>query len=285
MVWDALIAWYLFLAGLGAGAFVFAAALGRTNPEAFKSRLAAMLLGLASVGIGTVLLVFDAKAGLHDPFRFILLLANFNSVMAWGTLILSCFLTVGFVNLVVSFVKKRSIVVLDGICVFLAAAVALYTGVLLGVVSAYPLWNLPLLPMLFVVSALGAGFAGASLVGQIVDRSEMKHVVFHEKLLVVLPVLEALLIAALLYTTYSASGVAQAAGQETVLSMLTGSFAPVFWIGLVLLGLVVPFVVDLVSLKKPLPLPAVMTTEFLVLVGGFSLRYLVVMAAIPIVAP
>ena len=37
-----------------------------------------------------------------------------------------------------------------------AFCVAAYTGFLLGVVSAYPLWNNAILPVLFVVSALSA---------------------------------------------------------------------------------------------------------------------------------
>ncbi len=44
--------------------------------------------------VGLVLLMFDAKAGLHNPLRFALLLANFGSVMTWGVVILAAFVIV-----------------------------------------------------------------------------------------------------------------------------------------------------------------------------------------------
>ncbi len=49
--------------------------------------------------------------------------------------------------------------------------------------------------------------------------------------------------------------------------------APLFWGGLVVAGLVIPLLVDLVGLKLPGVVPAA-----LVLVGGFILRYVIVMA-------
>lgn len=55
--------------------------------------------------------------------------------------------------------------------------------------------------------------------------------------------------------------------------LASGQLAPLFWGGLVVAGLVVPLLVDLVGLKLSGAVPAA-----LVLVGGFILRYVIVMA-------
>ena len=47
--------------------------------------------------------------------------------------------------------------------------------------SAYPLWNNAILPVLFVVSALSAGLAATSLVGLIMDRERFEADVAHQE--------------------------------------------------------------------------------------------------------
>jgi formate-dependent nitrite reductase membrane component NrfD len=55
--------------------------------------------------------------------------------------------------------------------------------------------------------------------------------------------------------------------------LLSGHLAPLFWGGLVVLGLVIPLLLDLLGgLRIPAVVPAA-----LVLLGGFILRYVVVM--------
>ena len=55
--------------------------------------------------------------------------------------------------------------------------------------------------------------------------------------------------------------------------LTSGPLAPLFWGGLVVAGLVVPLALDLLGVRwVPAVIPAV-----LVLVGGFILRYVVVM--------
>lgn len=83
-VWGAPIAWYLFLAGLGAGAYITSAFLRWRHPEAHGMRRAGHVIAPIVVAVGLVLLMVDAEAGLHNPLRFALLLSNFGSVMTWG---------------------------------------------------------------------------------------------------------------------------------------------------------------------------------------------------------
>ena len=92
MVWDGIIACYLFLAGLGAGAFALAAIAGFIKPNAVKFRIIGYLIAPIAVGVGTILLMVDARAGLMNPLRFFGLLTNFSSIMTWGVVILIAFM-------------------------------------------------------------------------------------------------------------------------------------------------------------------------------------------------
>ena len=100
-IWGAIIAWYLFLAGLGGGAFVTSAFLGWRHPEAVSMRKIGHLVAPIVVIIGLCLLMFDAKAGLMNPLRFFGLLGNFSSIMAWGVVILIAFMAVSVIAVVV----------------------------------------------------------------------------------------------------------------------------------------------------------------------------------------
>ena len=100
MVWDAFIAVYLFLAGLGAGAFVLGALTNWAKTPAPRMKRIAFVIAPVAVAVGTLVLVVDAKAGFANPLRFFLLVSNLNSVMAWGVIILSVFLAVSVVDLV-----------------------------------------------------------------------------------------------------------------------------------------------------------------------------------------
>lgn len=283
MVWNGIIACYLFLAGMGAGSFAYATIAGWKNPDATKTKLAGMIVAIVAVAVGTLMLVVDAKAGLHNPARFFLLLTNWGSVMTWGVALLSAFLIAGFIDLIIMIRKKSTPKALDYVMLVLAFGVALYTGLLLGVSNAYPLWNIAILPILFLVSALSTGFAVATLFGQLAAKDEAGGITFHRTLVVWLPVIELALVALLLIVTASTSGSGSAAAQATIASLLSGSYALAFWGGLVVVGLVIPFVIEFMAKKKEPGVGALMAAELCVLVGGFLLRYLVIMAAVPIV--
>ena len=76
MVWDSIIAGYLFLAGLGAGAFILGALSSwsgkRNGVKPAKLKLAAFIIGPVAVAVGTLLLIVDAKAGAANPLRVFL---------------------------------------------------------------------------------------------------------------------------------------------------------------------------------------------------------------------
>lgn len=285
-IWGGIIAWYLFLAGLGGGAFVASAYLRLKHPHAVRMRKAGHFIAPTVVIVGLVLLMLDAEAGLHNPLRFALLLSNFGSVMTWGVVFLAGFTVVALVVVLLDFLKRTVPVWLDIVGVVLGVCVAMYTGALLGVCKTFPLWNNALLPILFLVSAMSTGAAAVLLVGVVRHADEFNRVGVLKKFHFCLPIIELVLIASLLFITSSNS----TAGWNSVVSLVAGGYAPLFWIGLVLVGLVLPTALETWLLffspkefeesRKAHWISA--ASDAGVLVGGFLLRYLVVVAALPI---
>lgn len=283
MVWDAIIAIYLFLAGLGAGAFALGALTNWAKTPAPTMKKVAFIVAPVAVAVGTLMLVVDAHAGLMNPLRFFGLVANLGSVMAWGVIILSAFLVVSIVDLIVLLVKKSTPKALDVVGAVLAVCVAAYTGVLLGDAGvAFPLWNMAVLPILFIVSAASTGIALTVLITRFVAADEVAALPWLGKAGLVLPVLELALVIILLAVTGTAGGSAAAAAAASVGNLVSGPYAVAFWLGFVVIGLAVPFVLELMSHRgsqsKALPVAG----EACVLVGGFMLRYLVIMAAVAV---
>lgn len=283
MIWDWIIALYLFLAGMGAGAFVLGTIAGRKCPDASKVKLAGLVIAPVAVGVGTLMLMVDARAGLMNPLRFFGLLANPSSIMMWGVVLLSAFLLVGVVELALQWKTKKTPKWLDVVGVLLAVGVAGYTGMLLGDAHvAFPLWNQMVLPLLFLVSAASAGFAAVVLAGHALHAPELEQLRFTHTTGLVLPVLEAVLIAVLLMMAQAADGSAAAAGAASVAALTSGAYAAPFWLGLVVVGLACPFALELAMRAKPelAAGPAAYVAECCVLVGGFMLRFLVIYAAV-----
>ena len=283
MVWDAIIAIYLFLAGLGAGAFALGALTNWAKTPAPTMKKVAFIVAPVAVAVGTLMLVVDAHAGLMNPLRFFGLVANLGSVMAWGVIILSAFLVVSIVDLIVLLVKKGTPKALDIVGAVLAVCVAAYTGVLLGDAGvAFPLWNMAVLPILFIVSAASTGIAVTLLITRLVAADEAAALPWLGKAGLVLPVLELALVIVLLAVAGMAGGSAGAAGAASVANLVSGPYAVAFWLGFVVIGLAVPFVLEFMSRRGSQSKALPMAGEACVLVGGFMLRYLVIMAAVAV---
>lgn len=297
-IWGAPIAMYLFLAGLGAGAFVAATAAGRMAPQAKRTVRAGRVIALGAVAVGLVLLMVDAKGGFLHPWRFALLLGNVQSVMTWGVVFLAALVVIAAVVVVRDLLKKSVPFGLEATGCGFAIAVAMYTGVLLGVVKTFPLWNSAVLPFLFLVSAMSTGVCAVFLFARLVCPNEVEKLAFLEHVHGWLPWVETVLVVALLFFV----GLSSEAGAASVAALLTGQWALVFWLGFVVVGLALPLVLHLAQGRVGAGVrdacgaevhgvcPQVESgracgavSDVATIVGGFLLRYLVVMAALPVV--
>ncbi len=285
-IWGVPIALYLFLAGLGGGAFATSAFLAWRHPEAVNMRRIGHIIAPIVVIIGLILLMVDAKAGFQNPMRFALLLTNFGSVMTWGVVFLAAFAIISIVALVLDLTHRPVPTWIEIVGTVLGVCVAAYTGCLLGVCKTFPLWNNALLPVLFLVSAMSTGAASVLFVSIFRHADEFNRVGVLKKFHYCLPIIEFLLIASLLFITSSNS----TAGFNSVTGLLTGQFALWFWAGLAVIGLIAPTILETWLLffsprEFEVSHKAHMISAFSdvgVLVGGYLLRWLVIAAALPI---
>ncbi|MCL1039657.1 polysulfide reductase NrfD [Shewanella corallii] len=267
VVWNWIIAVYLFMAGLSAGSMLVAIGLkwykqARGLPsEGLPVIKAAGVLGPLAICLGMALLVLD----LTKPFHFYLILINYNltSVMAWGVIALLLYIPLVFVFAGLVFEKQvlkfapwlggvlkacRQVEgTLNKLIFALALGVGVYTGFLLSAMISYPILNTAVLPALFLASALSVGSAGNILVATLFfskkesDCIEQVHrieypVAFNEALCLVL-----------LFVGLNFSG---PAAQAATSAITTGAWAGVFWIGVVGLGLAVPVLASTLAPKS-----------------------------------
>lgn len=304
--WGWLVAIYLFLGGMGAGSFLVAATVEWTGERYKHAFCPTTLVGATVPGpliaLGTVMLIFDLGIGKVEPWRILYMFTHFTSVMTWGIWILTMFIPLcflyGLVELmhvypgILAWARKRLAFlpedlpyrrikrVLCPVGSVFAVGTAVYTGVLLSVVRAIPFWNTPVLPALFLVSALSTGMgltmdlSATIAVGPLERRFQnlpLYHMVFIGG--------EALLIGLLLFLALQRGGAAAQSAQM----VLMGPMSTVFWILVVLFGLLIPFVVHAYAYgaRQHAVAGGVLSGAGIVIAGLF-LRYIIVAGGIPV---
>lgn len=285
--WGWLIITYLFLAGAGAGAFIAAVACDLLAPDWSKALARAGSLAAGPlVAVGTVCLVLDLEAGLWEPWRQIYLLSNPTSMITWGVFILSAFIPIAFLYAAalnkITFVGRylaRYTWHLEILGAPLAVATAVYTGVLIAVVNGVPFWNTPLMPVLFFASAVSTGLAVAMIGAAIIDINTIRtlsnfalgHVIFLS--------VEGVVLMLLIFMSLTRTAEAATSAQM----LISGMLSPYFWVLVVILGVVIPFVLSIVEYYEYGEMPKILVVgaDLLVLVGGMSLRALIVFSGSP----
>ncbi|MDR0308668.1 MAG: polysulfide reductase NrfD [Coriobacteriales bacterium] len=284
LFWGTPIAWYLFLAGLSAGAYAAVALIALKNSkDTQRIQRVGRILAPVVLAVGLMLLMTDAKAGMLNPGRFFLLVSNLHSVMSWGVLILIIFGVISVVSAVLSLMKWPVSKWLDVLGLVFAFLTAIYTGVLIGVVKTYPLWNTALLPVLFAVSAFSVGLAAVFLGGTFFAHKELEKAEGLKRMRTFLPIAEGILIVLLLLVTSSANP----AALESTQRLLSGDLSLAFWLGLVVIGLALPLVLELITYRSKASSGPSSAANIIggagALIGGFMLRYLIIYAAVPLV--
>lgn len=304
--WGWLVAIYLFLGGMGAGAFLIAATIELTG---LRYRLKYCPTTMVGAGVsgplilgGTVLLILDLGAGMKEPWRILAMFTNFHSVMTWGIWILTLFLPIAFLYGIVEVMHVQPEIlasarkrlrflpehlpyrkikrVLCSVGVVLAIATAIYTGVLLSVVQAVPLWNTPILPALFLISAISTGMGLAFDLSATLAMPEIHRRYNHMPLIHMIFIgLEIALLALLLVTSLMQGGEAA----ESAKLILMGKGSVVFWVLVVGFGMIYPFMVHVYAFARRSHgyLSGVLSGAGIVIAGLF-VRYLIVAAAIPV---
>lgn len=288
-VWGLVIALYLFLAGLGGGAYASSTYLRIKHPTAVHLIRYGRIIAPVCVIVGLCLLMLDATAGFHNPLRFVFLLTNFGSVMTWGVVFLGLFVIISLIVVIMDLLGKgqKIPVWLDVFGGVMGICVCVYTGCLLGVARTFPLWNNALLPALFLVSAVSTGMAAMLLVCIFGAPKEFDEVEGFKKFHFFLPIVELFLVACLLFVTANNS---QDAGFASVMNLIAGDCAVGFWVAFILIGLVIPTIMEWKALflstekeeHSKVGHMTSATSDAFILIGGFALRLLVLTAALPL---
>lgn len=310
MIWGTYIAIYLFLAGAGAGAFITAITSHLYGRRSFEPLLkAGVIVSGPLVAMGMPFLIWDLGIGKTQPWRIVNLYTNPGSVMTWGAWILTMFIPVALLlatfelevpwskppfrwfRWVADIVKplwlwlrgyRNTFMVIGTV---LAFSTAIYTGLLLGVVNAVPIWNNSILPMLFFVSALSSGLAAAVVFAVIFPSEDRKlleeHFFYLNQVHSVMIVVEMIFVFCWLFITAHGS----TAAELSVGRLLGGDLALFFWIGVIFFGIIDPLLIYIyeVVLHRPLMTYGMIISDSSVLLGGFVLRYLALASAVPII--
>jgi len=299
--WGLPVILYLFLAGLGAGAVTVSGSVllrkGGFGSSRFAVARCGALIGPIPVMLGTFLIVFE----LGQPFRALNLFKVINlSPMSIGSWLLAAFIVFSLLYALTflprsagpgdRLAKFRRI--LAWICVPSGISVALYTGIMLGAMPARPFWNSPILAGLFLLSALSSGVAAIILVGVFSRRKSSDPVIRndHHHSSYLLTASDALLLGGELVIIFLFLLFAQLTIGDVRYAVATilpgGRLGLAFWVLVVGFGVLIPFVIEIIQIRPKLlnggvfkSITAIeVAVPILILIGGFALRYVVVIA-------
>ncbi len=311
-LWTWQIPLYLFVGGLAAGLLFFAAlkVINGKDKEFSSTVLYGPVIAFGAIVIGLMALLYD----LHHPLYFWQLYTTIRLVspMSWGAWTLMAVMPVimvwimsylkellpeinmnskfGLVNkaagmLIVESDSEKGInwnwkykVLQDfekyiiknrkglaWIMVVLATILGVYTGILLSAFNARPLWNTSILGPLFLTSGLSTGAAMLMWISKTHDEK-----ISYSKIDLLLITIELFLISHLFMGMLAGS---ESKGQAVAL-FLGGEFTVTFWVNVIILGLVVPAILEILELFKfkiPVAVPA-----GLILWGGMMFRFIMV---------
>jgi polysulfide reductase chain C len=243
--WGWEIAFYLFLAGLGGGAYVAGVIADFSGWETTISKTG-VFLGLPCVAIGCVFLLFD----LGSPMNFWrAAMRPSTSWMARGTIIIVVFMIINaihigfwiwpFAGVLENAVGARQFIGVLGM--IFAFATMIYTGILLGAARPIAFWATAMLPLLFLVSALSTGFMATILFSSMrgVEHDQLAILSRVDMLMIIL---EMFVVSFFLQATHRLQE--SRASAELV---LRGAASGMFWFGVVILGLLLPLILEMIG--------------------------------------
>jgi formate-dependent nitrite reductase membrane component NrfD len=285
-IWHWPISVYLFLGGLSAGLLFFAAMvtiLGKEKEYPASVKYASMVPPIA-LSLGLIALVYDLTHPLYTWQLYTTI--RLESPMSWGAWVLLVTTPLSFLwvfsyyselfpkwKLKFDFLKKFEIFLQKNrkniayALIPLSIILGVYTGILLSAFNARPLWNNAILGPLFLTSGLSTGAATIILLAK---STKEKHL--FGKIDLGLIIIELGLIVHMIMGMHAGSEVQL----EAMNLLIGGEFTLMFFGFVVILGLIVPGILETLEIKGykiPVAIPAI-----LVLIGGLIFRFVMVEA-------
>ena len=285
-IWHWQIPIYLFLGGLAAGILFLAAVytiIGKEKEMQATVKWAPFIVPFALI-IGLFMLFLDLKHKLY--FWQLYTTIRLESPMGWGAWVLMIMTPISiiwsasyirevfpnwdwkfkFLYTFEAWVIKNRWFIAWPMAIY-AVILGIYTGILLSAFNARPLWNTTILGPLFLVSGMSTGAACIILMSK---NHEERRLIGRLDLLFI--AVELFFIVHMIMGFLAGSQVQIDAANL----FLGGQFTVPFFVFVILLGLLLPAVLEvleLVGFKVPIIIPAI-----LVLLGGLIFRFIMVEA-------
>lgn len=279
--WTWTIAWFLWfvgIAGMGSLAYFFVR----------RAPLAYLIFG--SLAIGLVLVISHLSRWWNLPaviFNMIInWTMNWGSWMLIGIVLLSIHLFLALI-LVIAHLKfsdtlkwlrwtrtlQQNTLYL-GAFGFLGVMVTVYSGFLISQAAGIPLWNTALIPVLWVISGAVAAIAVLELF-YLFGWIDEKISIFGVRIGIGLDALKLLAVLAFLHVSLS---VGSAGARIGALEMVSGQYALMTWLGVIVIGILVPLGIGIYTVIKGKNKPLLAVSAVAALAGVLMLRAVVLLA-------
>jgi dimethyl sulfoxide reductase membrane subunit len=258
VAWGLYIAAFFLLAGLGSG-LVLLAALGDLNvlTEMKELRQPLLIGAIGSYVAAGIAILMDI--GKPERVLNIIISPNFKSMFVWDFYMLAISVVVAAAYWYLG-AKGKFLPIL---AMIFATAVVIVEGWILSVTAGAPLWQNPLLPLVFFLDGVIAASAVVLFVN--VQSKSLKQI-----LAVLLPAV--IVLSVIEFVTVSYGGNPDA--QQAMALMWTGSLAPLHWIALVV-GILAPFALLVWGGASPV---VIKTASVLAILGVFFTKVAILVA-------
>ncbi len=266
--WHWEVAIYLFLGGLGAGAYVVGAICGFL--ELTNLARWGILLSFPAVAVGMIFLVVH----LGNPIRSYLAASKAGtSWISRGVIFISVFMLISIVHIIINEFTSYSYPIITYVSVLgiiFGIGTMVYTGALLSASKGVPFWRSGIIPVLFMESALVTGMFAIAIFVYFFSSGLVEFAPRYALIAAALLLSEAVVLIFLLHAAYRLPE----SRDSAVTIMKKGSFI----VGDVLIGLLIPLILMLyVSTGTAGDLAGVLIViaGICALIGGLLLRYMI----------
>lgn len=291
--WGILIVADLFLGGMAGGAYIIGAWSDLFGKDKYRTLVkSGIYTSFVAIVLGLVFLVLDLGRFTVAPLSVLNAYLRFpESMMAVGTWSITGFMMVSLATAFLWLLKGNRLVikVLEIVGMVLGFSTAAYTGIILSYSRGRLFWSSPFLPWLFIITGiltgLGLAVLGIPIIAKFMPRLDREFAESFEqrstisKMLktvggytVVLVVLQILAVAFFLGSAWGTSGVSV---------LVSGSLSMFFWAFLAV-GLIIPlglgFYTTWMAKSENTIIFNSLVGFVLILIGGFIIRYVVVIA-------
>ena len=286
---------YLFIGGMAGGAYIIGAladifAKGREKCKVLSK--SGIYVSLVSIILGLVFVVLDLGRFEVDPIGFLNVYLHFpTSIMSVGTWIITAFTVVSLVTAILWFFRGNELVrkIVEVVGIVLGGSTATYSGILLAFARGRPFWVTPYLPWVFFISGTLTGLALAlfliPIIAVFMPRffEEFKELVDQRKEFAQMLTESQRYIVILIFIELALLIIELGTGHNTGILLTDPGLSPMFF-GYVIAGLIAPlgiayYIAKVESTGNETSIILFSLSSFvLVLIGGFLLRYVVLIA-------